>query len=122
MNAAAPVTPPSATPAVRTRARSVARVRAVRSAPVAPEREDTSDSPGDKAAPVEVADGSLDNGGDVVASPAALVSGSCTDTLEYPASALDSRHEGTVHMLVSIDEEGRVLQAKLTEHVGFGLD
>ncbi|HEX4462428.1 MAG TPA: energy transducer TonB, partial [Polyangia bacterium] len=59
---------------------------------------------------------------DVVASPAALVSGSCTDTLEYPASALDSRHEGTVHMLVSIDEEGRVLQAKLTEHVGFGLD
>ena len=118
--AAKPAESPLQSPPARARVAHVAaRPHPVRSAPAV---DDSDESAGDAATNVEVADGSLDSGGDVVVSPAALVSGSCTETLDYPAIAMKSGQEGTVRMLVSIDEEGHVLQAKLTRHVGFGLD
>ncbi|HEX4462993.1 MAG TPA: energy transducer TonB, partial [Polyangia bacterium] len=51
-----------------------------------------------------------------------LVPGSCTDTLDYPDGAMRARHEGVVRMIISLDERGHVLQAKVTQRAGFGLD
>jgi TonB family protein len=70
----------------------------------------------------DVGDGRLDGGGDRIGRPATLVPGSCTDTLDYPDGAMRSRHEGVVRMILSLDERGHVLQAKVTHRAGFGLD
>ncbi len=52
------------------------------------------------------------------AQPPGIMPGSCTDHLDYPASG----KEGVVRMLVSLDENGHVVQATVTGAVGFGLD
>ena len=70
----------------------------------------------------DVGDGRFDGGGDRIGQPATLVPGSCTDTLDYPDGAMRSRHEGVVRMILSLDERGHVLQAKVTHRAGFGLD
>jgi TonB family protein len=59
---------------------------------------------------------------DRLARPPWVMPDSCTDGLDYPASAMSRGKEGVVRMLVSLDEHGDVVQAKVTGSVGFGLD
>ena len=57
-----------------------------------------------------------------MARPPWVMPDSCTDGLDYPASAMSRGKEGVVRMLVSLDENGDVVKAKVTGSVGFGLD
>lgn len=78
-------------------------------APAAPTPSETAASPPtDSATPA----------GERLAQPPGIMPGSCTAHLDYPASG----KEGVVRMLVSLDENGHVVQATVTGSVGFGLD
>jgi TonB family protein len=57
-----------------------------------------------------------------VARVPSLTPGSCTYQLEYPEVAMRLGRQGIVRMLISLDEHGRVLQAKVIGKAGFGFD
>ncbi len=125
--------PPAPIPPPTRHARRLPRVAPVVAPPIAPADEptaadeaaadDAASGDGTEGTGVEdVGDGRLDGDGDRVGYPATLVPGSCTDTLDYPDGAMRSHREGVVRLILSLDERGQVLQAKVTHRAGFGLD